>query len=195
MRQVRAVFERKPAELSTRRCQIEKVIELPADEYRRFSEKLYMSQPFIRENAEAMYEDSEGVNHCLLVLGEGQEDGILVESEGAEYARYAAHLSNARSFVQMEQYPALRHFQEQMIKAVDWCVERMLEEQLNGRAMMSFNNIGDQTDLKQFDQGLFLDMLTRRPEVTCILVDRERDMFEVTISSEFVAEEENELRM
>ena len=106
-------------ELTTKICQIEQVVELPADEYKKFSEKLYMSYPFIRENIEAMYEDSEGVNHCLLVLGEGQEDGILVESEGADYARYAAHLSGARLFVQMEQYPALKQFGTQMIQAVD----------------------------------------------------------------------------
>lgn len=182
-------------ELTTKTCQIEQVVELTADEYKRFSEKLYMSQSFIRENAEAMYEDSEGVNHCLLVLGEGQEDGILVESEGADYARYAAHLSGARLFVQMEQYPALKQFGTQMIRAVDRCVERILEEQLDGRAVMSVKGIEEEAGLKLFNQGLFFDMLTRRPEVTCILVDRERDMFEVTISSEFIAEEENELRM
>ena len=34
-----------------------------------------------------MYVDTEGVSHCLLVLGEGSDDGILVESEGSSYAR------------------------------------------------------------------------------------------------------------
>jgi hypothetical protein len=34
------------------------------------------------------------------VLGEGEEDGILVESEGSLYARYSALLPNARDFMQ-----------------------------------------------------------------------------------------------
>lgn len=195
MRQVRAVFQRKPVELTTKICQIEQVVELPADEYKRFSEKLYMSQPFIRENAEAMYQDSQGVNHCLLVLGEGQEDGILVESEGADYARYAAYLSNARSFVLMERYPALKQFGTQMINAVGWCVERILEEQLNGRTEMSVKRIEEEAGLKLFNQGLFFDMLAQREEVSRIRFDGEQDAFEVTISKDFVAEEENELRM
>lgn len=182
-------------ELTTKICQIEQVVELPADEYKKFSEKLYMSYPFIRENIEAMYEDSEGVNHCLLVLGEGQEDGILVESEGADYARYAAHLSGARLFVQMEQYPALKQFGEQMINAVGWCVERILEEQLNGRTEMSVKRIEEEAGLKLFNQGLFFDMLAQREEVSSIRFDGEQDAFEVTISKDFVAEEENELRM
>lgn len=32
--------------------------------------------------------EKDGVWHCLLVTGEGMEDGVLVESEGSSYARY-----------------------------------------------------------------------------------------------------------
>jgi len=36
--------------------------------------------------------DKNGVRHCILVKVSGENDGILVESEGYEYARYAAYL-------------------------------------------------------------------------------------------------------
>ena len=49
-----------------------------------------------------MYQDRDGVSHCLLVLGEGEEDGILVESEGSLYARYSALLPNARGYMQKQ---------------------------------------------------------------------------------------------
>lgn len=43
----------------------------------------------------------DGVNHCLLVFGENHSDGILVRSEGSNYARYSAHIPNARQLWEM----------------------------------------------------------------------------------------------
>jgi hypothetical protein len=40
-----------------------------------------------------MYIDTNGVYHCIYVKGEGAKDGILIESEGYSYARYAAYYS------------------------------------------------------------------------------------------------------
>ena len=58
---------------------------------------------FIRNNIDLMYCDREGVYHCLLVVGEDRPDGILVESEGSSYARYAAFLPNACDFLAAHQ--------------------------------------------------------------------------------------------
>lgn len=49
----------------------------------------------ILENKDIMCEDKEGVYHCLLVTGEGKRDGVLVESKGYDYARYASYVSDA----------------------------------------------------------------------------------------------------
>ena len=40
-----------------------------------------------------------GVCHCLLVLGKDCSDGVLIESEGYHYARYASFMPGAREFV------------------------------------------------------------------------------------------------
>jgi hypothetical protein len=37
--------------------------------------------------------------HCLLVLGEGCSDGVLIEAEGYNYARYSSFMPGAREFV------------------------------------------------------------------------------------------------
>lgn len=42
-----------------------------------------------------MYE-KDGVWHCLLVAGEGMDEGVLVESEGSAYARYSAFVPFAQ---------------------------------------------------------------------------------------------------
>ena len=77
-------------------CVIEEVVELPAHDFSAFSHHLTDDYPFIHKMAARLTCDSRGVHHCLLVLCEGQDDGILVKSEGYDYARYHSYLSNAR---------------------------------------------------------------------------------------------------
>ena len=86
---MRAVFSRKEPKIEAKEFCVEKVIMLPAGEYESFTNHLMHRHDFIRENVDFMYE-KDGVRHCLLVTGEGMEEGVLVESEGSSYARYFA---------------------------------------------------------------------------------------------------------
>lgn len=47
---------------------------------------------FIRENVALMFCDKNEVFHCIYVTSDAHDFGILVESEGYHYARYAAYL-------------------------------------------------------------------------------------------------------
>ena len=47
--------------------------------------------------------EKDGVWHCLLVTGEGMEDGVLVESEGSSYARYAAFVPSVKDILEQHQ--------------------------------------------------------------------------------------------
>jgi len=69
---------------------IEKVIELEQDEYDEFAANLMDHYDFIEENNDLMFVDTADVWHCILVKAKDAADGILVESEGYTYARYAA---------------------------------------------------------------------------------------------------------
>ena len=59
-------------------------------------------QPFLADFADHMGVDTDGLHHCLLVLGEDRDDGILIRYEGADYARYSSYISNARQIVVMK---------------------------------------------------------------------------------------------
>lgn len=109
-------FRRKDIEIEAEPCVVEKTVELPADLFAYFSQNLLDDYDFILENIDCMYQDKDGVNHCLLVLGEGQDDGILVESEGSSYARRSAFVPKARQFWQwqMAYDPVLTEFCEKM---------------------------------------------------------------------------------
>ena len=90
--------------------EVEHVVELPPGEFRVFKEHLLEDYPFIAEHAQELHTDGHGIAHGMLVLCEGIDDGILVNSEGTSYARYAAYLSVARALSFMNRYPSLHDF-------------------------------------------------------------------------------------
>lgn len=95
-------MQRKTPRLETDRCVVEKTIELSKEEYAYFKNHLMEDYDFLVFNRDEMYQDNNGIRHCLLVLGEGSHDGILVEAEGASYARYTASLPYARELMQIQ---------------------------------------------------------------------------------------------
>lgn len=102
---MRAVFFRKEPEIEANEFCVEKVIVLPANEYESFTKHLMHDYDFIRDNVDLMCE-KDGVWHCLLVTGEGMEDGVLVESEGSSYARYATFVPSTGEIIR--QYQAIQ---------------------------------------------------------------------------------------
>ena len=75
------------------RYSVEKTIILDEEGYRHFADNLIADAQFITENIEKMFVDKNGIKHCLFIRKEGANGGILVESEGYSYARYAAYLT------------------------------------------------------------------------------------------------------
>lgn len=125
-------FRRKDTEIETSPCVIEKTIELSVEQFDHFSENLLNDYDFILENTDCMYQDQNGINHCLLVLGEGRDDGILVESEGNAYARYSAFVPNARQLLILDKYPSLNHFIERMSEVADDILLKAVAESSEG---------------------------------------------------------------
>jgi len=91
-------------------CQVTDTIELDGPKFRFLSENLLMDYAFIKENQDKMA-FAYDVYNCLLVLDADGHDGILVHSEGYDYARYAAYVPDARGMLmrhehQLSQTPA-----------------------------------------------------------------------------------------
>lgn len=96
------VAVKKEPEIDTKEFQVEKVITLPSEQYAYFTQHLMKEHDFIKENVDLMYE-KDGVWHCLLVAGEGMDEGVLVESEGSAYARYSAFVPFAQEIIRQYQ--------------------------------------------------------------------------------------------
>ena len=73
---------------------IEAVVELEQAEYEHFANNLLDDFEFIGKHITTMFQDSNNVWHCLFVKAVGAKEGILVESEGYDYARYAAYFAD-----------------------------------------------------------------------------------------------------
>lgn len=120
-----AIFSRKDNEINAQHCKIEKIIELNHDDFNRFAKHLMSEYEFLKENKELMYVDQEEIRHCLLVIGNEHEHGILVDSSGASYARYTAFMQNAREYIKQKQLINLiediydlDHIKEERIKVM-----------------------------------------------------------------------------
>lgn len=99
MLNLQAVFERKATDYPVWDCVIDKIVELPEAKYKNFKSAPLRDMSFITENTEVMRKDENGMAHCLLVLGEDCSDGVLIEAEGYNYARYSSFMPGAREFV------------------------------------------------------------------------------------------------
>jgi hypothetical protein len=112
MLNLQAIFERKATDYPVWDCVIDKIVELPETEYKYFKSAPLRDMSFIAQNVEVMHKDENGTAHCLLVLGEGCSDGVLIEAEGYNYARYSSYMPGAREFVNTR----LNNLADQIIK-------------------------------------------------------------------------------
>ena len=78
------------------RVEVVKVIQLTAQQFRHFSANLLQDMPFLAANKDITGHD-KGVTRCLLVTTRGNRDGILVDCQGFNYARYSAYVPDKRS--------------------------------------------------------------------------------------------------
>ena len=95
---IQAELRRKQSEYEGEPCAVDKVIELPSPRFRQFSRALLADYDFIAENKSAIRHDDDA-RHCLLILDAGGTDGVLVDPQGYNYARYSAFVPNARSLL------------------------------------------------------------------------------------------------
>lgn len=78
------------------RVEVVKVVQLSSQQFQHFSANLLRDMPFITANKGLTGYD-KGVTRCLLVTTKTNRDGILVDCQGFDYARYSAYVPDKRS--------------------------------------------------------------------------------------------------
>lgn len=158
---IKGMMMRKEPQFKLHECSIEKLVVLPEPEYRQFCTKMLANYDFIAENRELMYaEGAPGAEtyHCLLVMGEDSEDGVLVESEGAGYARYASYQPYIKSFLR-----------EQLRMAADDILRGEMGKRADGSWLIGWDDIKEHLDITVSRTNgigqLLVEELNRREEV------------------------------
>lgn len=190
MRTIYTHFRYKEPALEVQPCVIEKVVELSAERYSYFCRHLTEDYDFIHECAEEQYKDGHGINHCLLVLGAGSRDGILVRSEGYDWARYHAYLPNARQIVDMDRHPSLDEMNQEVVALVDKYAKLAVDCQLDGRYRISLDDIRNSSGNTYCQDSLIAEMLSERPELE--LVEEGDNELYLFIAPEYVVVDNNE---
>ena len=167
---MKTAFEHKP-DFRLRDFVIEKTVTVPAEVFADMLKHPLKNRSFIIENVPLMCQDGNGVYHCLLVSGEGRTDGMLVESDGYGYARYASYVPEAAAL----QYPSLSKWNRKLADAVDFIITEGTSQTTEGNWILSFEELENRTGLclsgKPFLQELLGDMLCDRPEVADLTID------------------------
>lgn len=146
-------------------CIVEKIVELPADEFDRYTKNLMKRQPFLAEYADHMGVDRDGLHHCVLVLGKDRDDGILIRSEGADYARYSAFIPGARQIVNAQSHcQCMVNLEKCLSNAADEVIScaNAYDGEGSYRALIS-----DLTQVHGFDDAyipLLVEMLNERSD-------------------------------
>lgn len=104
---INANLLRKESEFRTKSCVVEKAIAVPHSKFDDLKRHPLRDNMLIAENAELMYCDRDDNYHCLLIYDEEQGDGLLIESEGTSYARYAQYIPRAKELVESHQNPEI----------------------------------------------------------------------------------------
>lgn len=165
MKPVQAIFCRKPERIAPEQVKIEKVIHLPEFLYRHFLERPFAAYSFIKENGDQMYVDQAGQRHAILVMGEGHADGVLVESEGSSYARYASYMPHATVLA----YSPLQELAEALSELTDFLARSNQDVRSDWFCRMDFENIERKSGIPFAEnpalQALLKNMLIEREEV------------------------------
>ena len=155
----KANFLYKPGNFQMDDCQIDKVVDLSYEDFCRLKITPLEDQPFIAENKRCMYSE-DGIMHCLLALGQGSHDGVLIESEGYNYPRYAAYVPGMRDIVNAE-----------MNRAAELIVRQGTEKSMSANWCVYFKDLEDLG--LNIQEGSGLDSMLRaalkqRPEVAAV---------------------------
>ena len=146
------------------------MVTLNQEQFAWFSERLLDDYDFIADYAKETSDDGER-KHCLLVLGAGEDDGILVCSEGSFYARYSAYLPKARQILRDE----VHRVAELMIKGRFGDIE-------NGSWVIGFDDIKEHFDLTVSPTNgigeMLLGELEAQEEVGAVIATE--DCFEIS---------------
>ena len=144
------------------KCAVEKVIEVSQEEFQHFIEVPTLRNYYLPQykNLMGFYDDT---HHGVLFVNEENGDGLLVNSEGYDYARYSQFIPNARGIIRdFEQTAALDTLKTHM----DSCIDKWLKQYENeGKFGIPLTDLIDDSNLAEIFIDYASEMLYGDPRI------------------------------
>ena len=141
--------------------EVEKVITLYGKRFEQMRDHPLDDCPEIIENRDLMYMKGNTA-HCILFLDANGSDGILVETEGADYARKSQFIPNARAIVEANDITA---GERQLHAELRGMAERIAELAHTGQKHFVFEDMLGDEDLRVLMIRTVAEMLDRREDL------------------------------
>lgn len=158
---------RKADDYALHRCEVAKVVEISHGDFNELKCNPLKDYDFISEYKDKFEYGNTSTIPCVMFLDSEGDDGILVDPQGYDYARYSAYVSNARQLCRLGQYPSLEESNKDMESLVEHYAKEVLNTHRDGQATLSLSDVGDyyQSEYQGFlDHELFQNMMMERPE-------------------------------
>lgn len=148
-------------ELWTEPCEIVKWISIPHREFKDILENPMQDNGIINAVRNLMYADKEST-HCIMLLEEGGKDGILVESEGYDYLRYACFVPNARA---MYEDHLMTDAERDIRDAISSAVNKSVDIVRSGESELSLSDLIDTDGITYIIKKAVAERLNQRADV------------------------------
>lgn len=154
----------KVADYKTHEIFVEKVITLYGKSFEELKTHPMRNSPYIAENRDLMYIDSNETAHCLLFVDYNSGDGMLVESEGSGYARKSQFIPNAKALLKNNEITGAETRLHESLKEI---VDKIAELAHCGENNFVFEEMLEKSDLdlKSLLRNSVTEMLCEREDI------------------------------
>ncbi len=159
-----STLNHKQSDYKTHEVIVEKVITLYGKSFSELKDHPLRNNPYIAQNRELMYIDSNDTAHCLLMVDYDIGDGILVESEGSNYARKSKFIPNARELIENNELTVSERKLHNSLKKI---VDHIAELAHCGENSFVFEELLDKSDIdfKSLLRDSVVTMLQEREDI------------------------------
>lgn len=176
----------KASSLDASKCNIVGVEYVPEATFLLLKRETLRDYPFLEKWSSKLGGNPDGTLNSLLVLNDRNDDGIVVHTSGYSYARYAAFLPGAKTLLSMYTYQCMEDFVHEMTNLVDRYAKLSVDCQLDGEFSINHKDLEEAARFSYFNEGLFREMLSNRPEIE--YVDLDYEGYCITVAPEFRVE-------
>lgn len=179
-------LQHKPASMDIQRCNIVGIEYVTDGMFQVLKSGTLGDCTFLEKWAGKLRARPDGLTDCLLVLTNNSDDGIVIDSEGYSYPRYAAFIPDAKLLYALDRHPAMSEFVRGMTELVDRYAKLAVDCQCDGIYSLYYKDIQGAAKFNYFNEDLFMEMLSNRPEIE--LIETDYESYFITIAPEFRTE-------